>query len=67
MVGEYRLLQPLGMAKASRRVPLEPQGLELPAFAQGVQREKPRLGKRPRGLEQPRLPDRYLPVTASTS
>jgi hypothetical protein len=51
VVGEQRLLQPLGAARALRGVHLGPQGLQPPALAQCVQRDEPCLGKRLESLE----------------
>src|SRR5829696_8494792 len=62
VIGEQRLLQPLGTSRGPRSVPLEPQRLQPTAIAQGVQREKSRLGEHARALEQPRTRHRPQPA-----
>ena len=53
-VGEERLLQRQRSPGPSGSVPFEPQRLQPPALAQGVQGEQPGLRAEARGAEQPR-------------
>lgn len=51
MVGEQGLLQQPG-SRPPRRVIFQPQGLEPPAFSEGIEPEELWLGKRGRALEE---------------